>query len=385
MRVFANLKIAILTVASAVAFSLCGTNSALAVVQFEQNVTPEVIFGSGNSNGSFTTDRRNGLEIGLRGKLRFNGAGLPENTFNSNSNGTYNFQAIVGPTRTSPTPEWSFEWSINTDFEDPTSSGSKLNEFTYEIGLDGDPGPGTDFLTFDPINGLDPVGGVVCADHAIGDNSTGNGGGASVPIADCRSVVPGTQAAAVALYADRIANNNVAQNSWRYDFFLAGPLAGFDPTVPGNYVIYLLARNSSGEVVARSDIQILTGGADPIEPGGFDHFQCYNIDWSTKLDRRRVDLEDQFVDRENVKVSRKAKKYCTPVDKNGEGISNPDNNLTCYRIDKYKPKLKVKVENQFGTQTFKLKESRLLCVPSSQIEVLEANEDDDDDDDEDDD
>jgi len=107
-------------------------------------------------------------------------------------------------------------------------------------------------------------------------------------------------------------------------------------------------------------------------PPDVDHLQCYDIDWSTKLDRRTVNLEDQFAVRENVRVSRRAEKYCTPVNKNGEGITNPDNHLTCYRVKGFKPKRKVKVENQFGEQTFKLDESELLCVPSTQIEVTEV-------------
>ena len=75
--------------------------TALADIEFDQDVTPDVIFGSGNLNGAFTTDRNDGVEIGLRGKLRFDGAGQPQNIFNSNGDGTYTFQAIVAPTKLS--------------------------------------------------------------------------------------------------------------------------------------------------------------------------------------------------------------------------------------------------------------------------------------------
>lgn len=34
-------------------------------------VTNNVIYGSGNINGSFTLDRANGIELGLRVKTRF--------------------------------------------------------------------------------------------------------------------------------------------------------------------------------------------------------------------------------------------------------------------------------------------------------------------------
>jgi hypothetical protein len=230
-----------LAVASLVAMSF-DAPAALAGVEFDQNVTPDAIFGSGNDNGAFTTARRRGVEIGLRGKLRFNAAGQPENTFNSNGDGTYSFNNIVAPTRPFPTPEWNFEWSINTDFAGTT--GRKLGDLRYELGMDGDPGVGTSFLSFDPIY-LGPNG---CADHSLGTNLTGNGGGTEF-------VCPGDFAA----YQAELGTANVAQNSWRFTFFPLGALAGFDPTVAGVYDIYLLARRPGGKVVARSDIRILVG------------------------------------------------------------------------------------------------------------------------------
>ena len=55
------------------------------------NGTPDVIFGSGNANGSFTVASGGGVELGLRAKVRFNGSNLPENTFNYDGTKTYNF------------------------------------------------------------------------------------------------------------------------------------------------------------------------------------------------------------------------------------------------------------------------------------------------------
>ena len=315
--------------------------------------------GAGNLNGSFTTDRRNGIEIGLRGKLRFNAANLPENTFNSNSNGTYNFAPgnVLGFGFDPPpnnTPEWSFEWSVNTDFDG--TSGLKLDDLTYEIGLDFDPGPGTSFLIFDNITPDPPS--VPFYDHAIGDNGTANGGGDS--------------AGDAAAYLNLLADNNVAQNSWNYEFFDDPPFDGFDPTVDGNYIIFLLARNLDGEVVARVQIQILVGDAEPLGPA-VDHFQCYDIDHATKLDPRlQVSLEDQFGAREGVRVNRRAESYCVPVDKNGEGIINADSALTCYRVvTRISERLKIEIDNQFGEQEFKLNRPKLLCVPSRQLSVTD--------------
>ncbi len=218
--------------------------SASATLLYDQNVTPNVIFGSGNSNGSFTVDRANGVELGLRGKLRFNSVGSPENTFNSNGDGTYSFAAGVAPTKSSPTAEWSFEWSINSNYD---GNGDTLDSLTYELGIDSDPTLSTDYLVFDPINGVNSSG-IVLWDHAIGTNATGNGNGVNF--------------LSEADYADGIGANNVAQNSWQPHWFISP----FDPTVDGQYDFYLAAF-SNGQELARTNMSIIVGqGAAIPEP-----------------------------------------------------------------------------------------------------------------------
>ena len=209
------------------AFTSSAANAAIA---YDQNVTPDIIFGSGNINGSFTVDQGSGVELGLRGKLRYDASGLPQNTFNSNGDGTYTFDAGVAPTQSSPTAVWSFEWSINSNFD---GTGGNLNTLTYVLGIDSNPGIGTSWTTFDPING-----GVL--DNAMGTNSTGNGGGTSTTDATT--------------YANLIANNNVAQNSWKAHWYLSG----FDPTVDGQYDFYLAAFNGTTQL-ARTDISVIVG------------------------------------------------------------------------------------------------------------------------------
>lgn len=341
MRVSGNLKSALFTVASLVIFAVGGATSASAVVQYEQDITPDIIFGSGNTNGSFTTDRKNGIEIGLRAKIPFVG------TINSNSNGTYSFP--VGTT-------WNFDWTVNTDF--PGSSGLKVDDLTYQLGIDFDPSLATNFLLFDPIT---PTPLVPFYDHSIGTNATPNGGG--------------NEATDAGDYASLIAANNVLQQSWKHAFFPVHPTLTYTPDVDGTYAIYLLAKNSDGEVVARADIQVLVGNAEPAGPA-LDHFQCYEIDDATKLNPRpEVSLNDQFGFRDNVRVKKKAKSYCTPVDKNGEGVINPDNTLTCYKIGKGEDEeLEVVVDNQFGQQEFKLKKPKLLCVPTRQLSPTSDSE-----------
>jgi len=338
-----SLKPALLSLAAIIIFTLSGTHVADAVVQYEQDITPDIIFGSGNTNGSFTTDRQNGVEIGLRAKIPFVG------TLNSNSNGTYSYPAGT---------VWNFDWTVNTNFDGSTVLN--VSDLTYELGMDGDPGLGTDFLIFDPITPNLPPLNAPFFDHAIGDNSTGNGAGA--------------EATDNASYVTLLGNNNVAQNSWRYAFFPLGALASYDPAVDGTYAVYLLARDSSGQVVARADIQILIGNAEPAGPAQ-DHYQCYDVNRSSKLDSHpEVSLNDQFGFRDEVKVGKKVDSYCTPVDKNGEGVINPDNTLTCYRIKSHRLKQKLVVQNQFGEHTILIKKSKLLCVPATQISSEDLSE-----------
>jgi|SRR6056297_3301706 len=253
-------------------FKLAGTIPVLALVfsagaagattLFDQDVTPDVIFGSGNANGGFTVTQNNGVEIGLRGKLRFDENNLPQNTYNSNGDGTYTFQAGNPPTgfgfdpNNPTTPIWNFEWSVNTDYD--SSTGSKLADFDYLLELDTDPGAGTLFVgSFDPIN-------VPQADHGIGDNTTGNGGGGTgIP-------ARGGDPADLAGYADLIANNNVAQNSWSYEFFNSAsgdPTFGFNPNALGDYLIRLTAfEKNSQTVVASTEITI---SAVPLPAAGW--------------------------------------------------------------------------------------------------------------------
>lgn len=217
-----------------------------AVVTYDDNVTPDLILGSGNANGSFTVDRAFGVEVGLRGKVRFNASNFPENTYNSNGDGTYSFVSGA-PTGgagwvSATTPRWNFEWSINTDHDN--SSGLMLDDLTYELRMDWDPTSGTATeLVFDPINDLNPVGDGHW-DHSIGTNATGNGAG--------------VEAGDIATYTALLAANNVAQQSWNYEFFNDGPYSSFDPNEPGTYTISLAAFNGVTEI-ARSTIQIVVG------------------------------------------------------------------------------------------------------------------------------
>ena len=217
-----------LAVAAIVTLTLSAPVNALT---FDANVTPDVIFGDGNDNGSFTVHQANDAEVGLRAKLRHNGAGDPENTFNSNGDGTYTFLKGVAPTQSFPTAVWSVEWSINSNY---TGTGSNdLNDLTYSLQFDSDPGPGVDYssATFDPINGTNPGNGMVFWDHSIGNNSSDE---------DSDSI-----ATDATDYGNLIASNNVAQNSWKAHWVFPG----FDPNVIGVYSVALSTSNGASTTI----------------------------------------------------------------------------------------------------------------------------------------
>ncbi len=246
---------------AALGFGLAPSASA---VMFNTDVTPDAIFGSGNANGGYTVEQNAGVELGLRAKVRFDASNQPQNIFNFQGNvgdvGIYKFSNGApggrgfGFAADSPsTASWNFEWSINTNFDG--SSGLVLGDLTYRIGIDFDAGAGTNFLTFDPINGIEPIAGTVCWDHSMGTNATGNGAGTEV--AGCRDGNPAIAAAAAANYAGQISALNVAQNSWNMEFF--DDAGGGFPFVGGQagiYDIYLAAFDGNGNEIARSTIQV---------------------------------------------------------------------------------------------------------------------------------
>ena len=141
------------------------------------------------------------------------------------------------------TPVWNFEFTVNVDM---ASGGvNKLDDFTYELGLDFDPSPNPPaYLAFDPIT---PTVSEPYFDHAIGDNV-----GTVVVAGDGPT------------YTGYLSTYNVAQNSWNYEFFNNDPNV-FDANDVGVYEIYLKAFQGSTEV-AHTSITILVGGAVPTEP-----------------------------------------------------------------------------------------------------------------------
>lgn len=103
-----------------------------------------------------------------------------------------------------------------------------------------------------------------------------------------------------------------------------------------------------------------------------NHFKCYRAKTARgtpKFEQQVVTLEDQFETKDT--TVKKPYVFCNPVDKNGEGIEDPTNHLTCYKIRRVASESKfpgrsVVVSDQFGDLgvTAKLGHSGMLCVPT---------------------
>ena len=106
---------------------------------------------------------------------------------------------------------------------------------------------------------------------------------------------------------------------------------------------------------------------------GLDHYQCYQIKERVKTNKFQsltVKLQDQFetVDESRIK---KPRFICNPVDKNGEGIVDPDAHQVCYTnkddrsaIGKF-VKRTIEVSNQFGLQTLVVNRPNNVCLPAA--------------------
>ncbi len=229
----------LVTAAAAFAASTAG-----AAITFDNTVTNNVIMGTGIANGGFTVDTDNNFELGLRARVRYDLAtDSPTNDFNSNGNGTYSHAAgspAANPTRA----RWNFDWSVNSD--QSGTQGRNLAGTTYILGMDFDPSAVAAFVTLD-LTSPGPF------DHSFGTNTTAPNAGVEGP----------------AGFAALVANNNLMQNSWNLDFFDMNPLVFpglFNPAADGVYSFFLEARNTAGEVLARTDIDVIVGNGVP-EPG----------------------------------------------------------------------------------------------------------------------
>jgi len=116
----------------------------------------------------------------------------------------------------------------------------------------------------------------------------------------------------------------------------------------------------------------IPGGGVP-DPFPLDHFKCYKVKikpGTAKFEKRDVQVIDQFNQPAVLEVE-KPERLCNPVDKNGEGIANPDGHLLCYKVKRAKPGPKfndvmgIHINNQFGALQLDAKKESELCLPST--------------------
>ena len=103
-----------------------------------------------------------------------------------------------------------------------------------------------------------------------------------------------------------------------------------------------------------------------------DHFLCYQIDDDDDDDNLGIliSVVDQFNQPKLFDV-KKPRRFCNPVDKNGEGIKNPQTHLMCFSVRRASGEPKheridgIFVNDQFGPGRVRTKKERELCVPST--------------------
>ncbi|MGR3782091.1 MAG: PEP-CTERM sorting domain-containing protein [Albimonas sp.] len=224
---------------------------AAATITYDTNVTPNVqlLYGTGNANEAFTADRANGIEVGLRGKLRYGPSGTPLAVYNSDGNGLYEFDPSdgVAPSNRSL---FSFDWSVNVDYDGSTAKF--LDDFSYLLEIDFDPSAavgtveGVDLVSFDPIS----VGTPSAWDHGLGTNAS------TSPTVSKQYVATDFGGGLGLTYAQAVEARSVAQNSWNLGFF--NP-SGFIPQTEGLYTITLSVFGDGVTPLASSSIDIRYG------------------------------------------------------------------------------------------------------------------------------
>ncbi len=119
---------------------------------------------------------------------------------------------------------------------------------------------------------------------------------------------------------------------------------------------------------------------DPDQPGGLDHFACYDAaplpggNQPFTATAPVVGLQDEFGNDPQVGVAPLPTQVCNPAEKtlaDGQvfGIQNPIAHLVCWPITRSVApnQVLVSVKNQFGTAELSTTNAQTLCVPSWKV------------------
>jgi len=111
---------------------------------------------------------------------------------------------------------------------------------------------------------------------------------------------------------------------------------------------------------------LLAAAAAEAGPEDIDHYLCYKVTAYDGPADIPVKLRDQFGEMQL--HAAKPAMLCNPVDKNGEGIRDPEAHLLCYSVTEVEGapgEQKVATETQFGKTTLTVKGLQTFCVPAS--------------------
>jgi len=137
----------------------------------------------------------------------------------------------------------------------------------------------------------------------------------------------------------------------------------------------VVTRNRFGDqtlTIVRPDSLCVPAEKDGVQSvPNLNRFKCYRVvqEPHARFIPRIVTLADQFETRST--TVEKPHLFCNPVDANGQGIDDPENHLTCYRIPApldFVPR-DVSVEDEFTVQQVRAfrgtcRKVALLCEPS---------------------
>jgi hypothetical protein len=154
----------------------------------------------------------------------------------------------------------------------------------------------------------------------------------------------------------------------------------FDVVTSGRHTI--IVSESGNDEGATYDLTLLCLAGPCSDPGpnpglSLDHYKCYAASVTRGAPRfipRDVPLIDELESKDTTVL--KPVSVCVPVDKNGEGVGNPDDYLVCYDIRDVRgqarfQKLDIEASNQFDegpeAQRLTVTRSDILCVPSSAV------------------
>ncbi|MGQ0824614.1 MAG: DUF7450 family protein [Actinomycetota bacterium] len=94
-----------------------------------------------------------------------------------------------------------------------------------------------------------------------------------------------------------------------------------------------------------------------------DHYLCYTTNARQTF---TVTLSDQFETGSYSSFHQTVLRFCTPADKNDEGISDPDTHYTAIRIrGPHVPRKNLRIDNQFGTLFVDTTGTETLLVPTN--------------------